>query len=66
MALAFFEMGLFASAVQQIDKIVEVDRHFTKGQLLKAQILRAQGQELAALEIYQRTLRSGEFEMDMN
>lgn len=58
MALAYFEMGLYAVAQEEIARIPSSARCYLEGQSLLGEIFLKQGSDLAALEVYQKMLRT--------
>jgi tetratricopeptide (TPR) repeat protein len=57
MALAFYEMGLFAHARAELQGIAETSPLYGQVQVLLGEIHFAEGSDLAALECFQRALR---------
>jgi tetratricopeptide (TPR) repeat protein len=58
LALAFSEMGLFEAAKAEINLITETDPNYEEAQLWLGNLMFQTGQELAALDLYQKSLRS--------
>lgn len=56
-ALAFFEMGLYQDATEELNYIPTVDPKHTEALSLQGKILMAQGADLKALAHYQKLLR---------
>ncbi len=58
MAIAYFEMGLYAEATAELGAIDAGDSQFGQSQVLMGEIYLAQGSELSALECFQSALRA--------
>jgi tetratricopeptide (TPR) repeat protein len=57
MAVAYFEMGLFKEAEQELQTIAETDPLFAQALVLQGEIFLSQGSDLAALDCFQKSLR---------
>lgn len=58
MALAFYEMGLYADARDELRKVSSLDPLYPEAQCLSGEVLIAEGSDLAALEVFQSVLRT--------